>query len=436
MEQQGINCIDLRDVLNEHSYHESVFNKKYDAGAWSSIGAFYGMRTLTERIHKDIPEVKILERDEYDISKTVIDKLYNSNQTFYLEVPQYTLKVGYSDITGAFTEELDINKTYSSFLIAENHSDKAAGIERLLVFEDDLYAPFAVARSKETAMVLCLQNVINFEYYYNIFNPEVVVFENMEHVVNNTYFSQDAMESINHYPAVLKNYPKSDFQERRDLLLAGTKEEYYDASAVLIPGRAVDKLFISKGLNTQYAYLITDDRVIDLKKEDSGAYVASVRHGDLSTESNVVLYTVSNNQETHYAVIPVIQNIKNILHIKTSSENASFDEKALKSVMINTKEDDGFSYTALQLYDSDITEYQSNICSLASNGVVEGCYCHNMPSGDYTLLLRACSENNNEWNAFKVHLVEGQSYWFTYNVKELSDKRVIISDFSFSEPEQ
>lgn len=307
MKELGVNCIDLRDPLTEQSYKEDVFNKKFEPGHWNHNGAFYGMKELTERMQKDIPGVKTLRKEEYTISVNTEEKLYGSNQIIYDEVPQYELKTGYVDITGDFAEELYRAKSFTTFQLAYNDSKEAAGIERMLLFRDDWYGPFVYSRSKETAAVNCCQNAIQFDYYYNIFKPDVVVFENKENILNDHYFSQEAMEKAEQSPAILKNFPEEDFVERRDALLEETQFLDTAIHADVVTGKAVDKVFMSGELrNTEYAYLITDSRVIDLKKDEEDNYSARVRHGDLPEGSEAVLYALKNDGSACYAVVPVI----------------------------------------------------------------------------------------------------------------------------------
>ena len=305
MEKMGVDCIDLRDTLTDRSYDEDVFNRQYDAGHWNHNGEFYGMKILTEHIHKDIPDVKILEKDEFNISTTVAEKIYGSNQVFNEEVPKYTLKAKHSDITEGFSTELAMTEPYTFFQLIKNDSKEAGGIKRLLFFEDDLYTPFAQARSRETAIVSCMQNAVSFDYYYNIFKPDVVVFENMEYVVNDSCFSQGAMDEADYNPAILKLFPEEDFTGRRDNLIESSQQFDTNAKAVVLAGDAVDKIMVSEKDKSKYSYLITSRTVIDLKDGEDGLLYADIRHNDLSYDKEVVLYTIDKNGKPGYAVIPV-----------------------------------------------------------------------------------------------------------------------------------
>ena len=435
MDSLGVNYIDLREVLKTESEKELVFDQKNDAGHWNHDGAFYGMQEITKYIHQDFPAVKILEKDEYDVTSGTVEKLYASNLTINETVPEYSLKAGYKFVTGDFATEVERDTDYSFFQVIQNKSEEAREIRRMLLFEDDLYAPFAFSRSRETAVVSCLRNTINFDYYYNIFKPDVVIFENMEYVVNDKYFSQSAMKSANQNPAILANYPESDFRERKDQLLEQTTEENSDALAMLIPGKAVDKVLISKRYKkARYAYLITDDRVIDLKDDGAGALTASVRHGDLAAGSDVVLYVQRKNGTSWYAVVPVTSQKQNITYRQSTTENTVLVKDQNIYKMTNAEETDAFSYASLQLYNEDINKCLLSISSTSAAGTLEGGYGHKLQTGDYILLLRAGSNRASEWAAFSVHLEEGHSYWFTYTVDDFSDKTVTISGFSFSEP--
>ena len=435
MKKQGVNCIDLSEIMTDLSYEGNVFNRQFDVGHWNQNGAYYGMREIIERMQKDIPEIKSLTQDEYELSTTTAEKLSGSSKALNESVPRYSLKGKRKDITGDFATELERSKDRPYFQLVRNDSKNAADIKRMLLFEDEIYGSFAFARSKETAVLTCLQNAVNFDYYYNIFKPDVVIFEHMEHVVNNAFFSQTAMESAKQNPSILANFPESDFLERRDLLLEQTEERHFDAAAVLVSGKAIDKVYISNSLNSAgNAYLITDDMVIDLRANDKGALIASVRHGALKEGSYVALYILNDNNEGSYAYIPVIEKKKNIIHKKSSSDNIVYDKANKRIIMTNETPGDAFNYTAVQLYDADIKKCLATVSTASASGTVDGAYCHRLPTGDYKILLKSGSRITREWIAYKVHLTKGKTYWFSYNVDDFSDKKVTFSNFNFYEP--
>ena len=435
MDRLGVNYVDLRDVFVDIQGENALFNRQSDTYHWNNEGAFYGMQTLTKRIHNDIPEVSTLDRQEFDISSVVIKKTKGTDKIINEEVSQYSLKENYSDITGEFAKELVMIEPGTYFNLIQNDSEEAAGIERLLLFGDELQAPIAIARSKETAIVSCFQNVINFDYYYNIFKPDVVVLENMEYVVDDTHFRQTAMEEATYNPAIMEIFPEAGFADRKYNLLAGTQAIDSTAATMLIPGKKVDRLIVSNIIDKpSYAYLIADDRVIDLKDGGSGVMTASIRHGVISSGSDVVLYLLNDDGTRKYEVIPVSENKQFSVDINTSTGSAMYDKNRDKYIITNDVNDDIFSYAAVQLYNNDMTKQLATISASTASGPVAAEYSHELPTGDYKLMLKAWGDSINEWTSFNVHLNEGQLYWFVYNIDEFTAKKVTISGFSITEP--
>lgn len=303
----GVNCIDLRPVLNEKSGEEDVFNRKYDAGHWNNNGAFYGMKTLTECMRADDSAIKVLDKAEYDITTNVVEKIGGSNQKINEDVPSYTLKSGYTETTGVLGSEISMSETYPHISIYTNDADEASAISTMLVLDDDLYGQFSLSRAKETIEMSCLQNAVNLDYYYNIFRPEVVVFETMEYVISDNYFSVDAMRAKTWHPAAIKNYPDISFDERKEALLAGAEEADIDIDVIVDYGKAIDKVHLSKLIDKgKYFYLLNDTGVTDLQTDSNGVASATVRHDEFRPGKRAIVYYVDENGKGAYANADIV----------------------------------------------------------------------------------------------------------------------------------
>lgn len=436
MSERGVNCIDLRMVLKNVAKDEKVFDQKNDAGHWNQNGAFYGMRELTKRMHEDLSRVKVLEKDEYDISSLKIKKIYASNQDVDEIIPVYSLKSGFKDITGELKNELKIDQSNPYFQRIENDSENAEGIEKLLLFEDDLHDQFAFARSKDTLEIYCLQNAVNFDYYYNFYKPDVVVFECMESVINDECFSEAEIEAKDPNPAILEIFPEESFSGRKDALLNNIDDFSTDGVAVLIPGKEIDNVFLSDSLyDARYAWLITEDDALDFLRNGQNTLRLSMRHGELEDGDDVVLCIQTNDGEKKKAVISVTTGLRNLSEASiNATRNTKADLEKDTAIMTASTQDNVFGYTTVEIYNEDFTERIGEAATGYAPGTISGDYTHNMPDGDYKLLLTARGNLDNEWVAYDAHLEKGKTYWISYNVDELSAERVKVSGFSCSEP--
>lgn len=307
MNRLGVNCIDLRDALIVKSGKDDVFNRKVDPEHWNHTGAFYGMQEITRHMHKDDPAIMVLDKDEYAITSIVDEKMNESNPLIKEDVPSYTLISGYKDMTGALESEISISELYPHIGIFKNESVRASAVSKMLVLDDYLYGEFALSRARETVEITGLQNAISLDYYYNIFRPEIVVFETLEYTISEDYYSTEAMTDKTWVPAVIKNYPYGSYKSRREELLAGAEETDLAISVIVDSGKALDRVHLSGLIDEgKYVYLLDDDGVLDLQRNDNGVISTTVRHNELRPGKKVILFYVDRKGNEKYTEAEVV----------------------------------------------------------------------------------------------------------------------------------
>lgn len=289
----GINFIDNTDELKKRSKTEQVYNKKFDAGHWNDIGAFYGVNNLLELIGKDYPDVKPHNIGDFNVTKEVRKYLPTSKFEVNEEVPVLTLKQQYSDLTEKYDKEVnrDIQQNHFSYIKGNN-----ANLPKALVFQGSYLngrEKYLADRFSEYIAVHNYQNIFDIDYYYSMFQPDIVVFEVAEYTINNTYFTSEKMGNMKLNPA-----------------LQTTK--YTDEGIVqysLEKGDAIDKL-IFKGLpdNTDYAYLKIRDKIYDIKFLD-GEYTLSVDNELVTLNGDAeIIFTKKNDDKYYRSKIKEVNN--------------------------------------------------------------------------------------------------------------------------------
>lgn len=299
MDELGVHYVDNTEYLTELSYSENVFNVQYDAGHWNDLGCFYATNQLFKRIHEDIPTVNEVSKDMFHISTSLAEKLPVSEFKISEEVPKFDLKIPFTDLTGKYADEVDVNPSYPHFHYYINNAEGAENLPKALFFQGSYYnrgPQFFINGTSECIGVHNYQNVLNLDYYFNIFKPELVVLDLAEYTVTTSYFDYETMQNLSFNPALI-NY-SADLPSQIEELKENTASKSEAVSASINAGKRIDRISISSELeNAKYVYALFDDSVIDLKISDEGLYYADLLSGE--DYSRLSLYVVSEDGECY-----------------------------------------------------------------------------------------------------------------------------------------
>lgn len=195
---RNISFIDNTQILTEKAKTEAVYNKKYDAGHWNDLGAFYGVNNLLKEINKDFSNVTPLEFDDFDISTVKEPYLKLSKFKIDEETPVFNLKNqdNYSDLTANYSD-LKIDPKYPTF--SYNKNNKGVDLPKALVFQGSYLngrEKYLMSRFSDYIAVHNYQNIFNIDYYFEKFNPDLVIFEVAEYTFLDIYFSEENMLNV------------------------------------------------------------------------------------------------------------------------------------------------------------------------------------------------------------------------------------------------
>ncbi len=200
IDEYGINYVDNTVTLkNAHSKGEVVFNQKYDANHWNDLGAFYGVNAILTNLKTMLPNTHINSLDEFNIVQELQTSLPVSKFTINENVPKFSAKISNTqNIADLYREEIELDPSYKGFGYYIN--SKTGCTNRALVFQgsymNGMGYKFLVNSFNEYIHVHDYQNVLNFDYYYNIFKPDCVIFEVAEYTFSDTYFNYEKMKSF------------------------------------------------------------------------------------------------------------------------------------------------------------------------------------------------------------------------------------------------
>lgn len=213
LDEKEVNYLDNTQVLkNEKELGVNVFNFKYDANHWNDYGAFYGTNAMLAKMKEQIPEVHVNTLEDVSFSekneKTLLVSKFPINEL----VPVATVHSNVEDISEKYVEEIKLHESYRNFGYYVNAERIKENAPRALVFQGSYMNGYGEKYLQnafgEYIHVHDYQNVLNFDYYYNIFKPDCVIFEVAEYTLYDGYFDFEKMKNMklqNTFQTALKN---------------------------------------------------------------------------------------------------------------------------------------------------------------------------------------------------------------------------------------
>ncbi len=261
LESYGIHYISNAELLIEKSKDEQVFDVQYDAGHWNDLGAFYGTNHILEKVSEYFPNVSPNTPDDFDISTRLQTSLKVSEFPIHEEVPYYEDK--YADQIVELTEAysgLKMDADYHSFRYLVNEAGE--GLPRVLFFQGSYLNErhrFFESDFSEYYAVHNYENFLDFEYYFNIFQPYCVILETAEYATNSDYFDYDTMvETVYALPL--------DKEKARKLDVSFTEEK--DGSLLT--------LTFDAEMDDRALYLETGGHVFDIMEDEDGSVFCTI----------------------------------------------------------------------------------------------------------------------------------------------------------------
>mgnify|MGYP000896408593 CR=1 FL=1 len=200
LEMYQVNYVSNVDLLTDKAMTEQVYNKQYDAGHWNDLGQFYATNHLLEKISEYFPAVKPHSFDDFNISFEQKTSLPVSQFEIDETVPKFTIKnpEEIKDITDQY-DWVEVDSQHPQKIIFENTTADEK-LPRVLFFHGSYYnrsQEFYKSAFKETYVIHNYENILDFTYYFNIFEPECVVLETAEYATNRTYFNINKLLELN-----------------------------------------------------------------------------------------------------------------------------------------------------------------------------------------------------------------------------------------------
>ena len=413
LEEHGVTVINNKELLVEKSKEEQVFNRQYDAGHWNDLGCFYGTNNLWEKVHEDFPAVNEYSLDDFEVE--IKDKHYLKASRFLVQekVSTFTLKARWRDITDDYSD-IEQDSRYRFFCYYVNRSKKAQKYPKMLVFHGSYYnrsPQFFIGRAKEYIGVHDYQNVLNLDYYFNLFQPEMVVFEAAEYTLSDGYFDSKTMSGIDYNPVLSK--------EAKDVVSVANDRVY------IIPRDTFDTVYYDRDVpEAHYSYIQSDNLIYDLSPDANGVLRADVPHGSVGNKAALVY---SDYLDDTYIINAEVRNAQSFAKEQSLSDGVTLEDG--QYVFKTTRRGNRFSQMDIQLFDGISGEYLYTIYEQKKPGSYCFTWIHTKNDGWYKIRLKANSNLQDERIDSLAYLIKGEKYHISFNIVSFDAKHIRIKDY-------
>ena len=265
----NVNHIFTAPALIEASKTTQVYNVKYDAGHWNDNGAFVGISQMLQTLKKDCPSLSLPLKSDYDFMNVLHTSLPVSYFPIHEEDVSYSLKNPQAVQVDTYKGEIKTNNVGWYYSYYRNPSKPNA--PKILVFMGSYFEyreKFIAESFSDTIFVHSYLNIQDFDYYFNIFQPDIVLFQTADYATTNSYYLQDLIEDVDYNPEYkfMKNLPVVDFAT----LMSNAGQEILDTAQNSKTQLTNFSLDIS-GANISYAYAQFDGKTYDFKVTTSGS---------------------------------------------------------------------------------------------------------------------------------------------------------------------
>ena len=279
--EKKVNFVDNTPYLRNISLDHQIFNKKYDAGHWNALGAFYGVNNLLRKMKEYVPAIRINQLSDFQISSEIMTELPVSNFPIEESVPVFLEKqASYAPLEPDMIDEVVRSSDFPDFF---RFSSQANNHVNLLIFQGSYFHRYGhpfLARAVETYQgIHNYQNLLNFDYYFNIFQPNFVVVTTAEYATTEDYFNLALLKEKRLNPPLHPN----EYVESDELVRIARVEQ----------GKYIEKLVFNIPNDVQYGYYSAKGQVYDLI-HDGESWTVSIRNERVD-EGNRRIYVVTDD---------------------------------------------------------------------------------------------------------------------------------------------
>ncbi len=297
LKDKNVNYLYTGEALMKAKSSKQVFDKKYDANHWNETGATIGMSSILDRLNALDSSVNKFDINKFKAVEYTNTTLPVSHFAINEKTTHYNLKKDNSIAIIDFSDEIKKSNQFRYFTHYKNLGNKNA--PKILIFAGSYFHgrdKFLTENFSELISIHNYHNVIDYDYYINIFNPDIVLFESTEYTHLDYYFPVDKMKNTM-YNKTFEGYSnllESEFAYIKDNTFKKSNTNLMNFSIPI------------EGEKASYAYANIANRILDCRiKESNGKqYVEfSIPISDIKNLNEFKLYLISED-ESEIAKIP------------------------------------------------------------------------------------------------------------------------------------
>ena len=216
----------------EAKRHEQIYNRKYDAAHWNEHGAFIGHSMITQMLQEYFPGVNLLAKSDFNISMGKVTTLPVSHFEIDEDIPLYQSKNQNTEFIGGYNALFNLDEY--QFNLIQNKS--AIWKPKIMVFRDSYFGVierYYGENFSEIISILSFENLKNIEYFINIFEPDVVLLENVERVIKPGEY---LFSVVNMKRTVLHDYSDLSLPSTANKINIGINPK---ASGIIVPAAEI-----------------------------------------------------------------------------------------------------------------------------------------------------------------------------------------------------
>ena len=190
LDEKHISYTHSLERLREYKKVEQVYNKQYDAGHWNDTGAFRAFQGLyIDLIEKGV-YIENIEIDNYEFEEQHFTMLPVSFFPIEDSAIKFIPKINDALWIEEYENPIEMHPTFHTFA----HYQNPAQVDRprVLVFRGSYLnegrSKFLLEQFSEVTIVHNYHNVQKYQEYINLLEPDVVIFECADYVINESYF--------------------------------------------------------------------------------------------------------------------------------------------------------------------------------------------------------------------------------------------------------
>ncbi|TGY42437.1 alginate O-acetyltransferase [Clostridium sartagoforme] len=293
LDEKGVNYLSNVDILLKAKEEAQVFDPKYDAGHWNETGAIYGISAMIDRLNDLDNRVGSFDINKFEAIPFVNTSLMNSDFPINETTTNYELKEYSLEYIEDYEYEIIRHKDFRYY----NHYVNKANPDgtKLLIFAGSYFnnkEKFIAGNFSEIMKIHNYRNVLDYEYYINIYQPDMVLFESTEYTNTGYHYPKKTMEN----KPLIKNINSYSSLKEDDLVEINQttfKKSNTNLTTIAIPYEGEDIL---------NAYATINGRILDLqvKRVEDNNYVGfSIINNEIKDIDAFDLYFLSKDEERY-----------------------------------------------------------------------------------------------------------------------------------------